>query len=129
MLIKDVYRKNVIVTLKNDEKLKGFVIDFENPLESDSGNYCMDLETDLGFYSIDESENDLAVFTINNSIKTMTIVTNKGRIKFISKTEHFKEKVMKKMIANLLIEKSLDVISTKDIERLLKELYNNDNII
>ncbi|HDG5462212.1 hypothetical protein FYM13_08735 [Staphylococcus aureus] len=56
MLIKDVYRKNVIVTLKNDEKLKGFVIDFENPLESDSGNYCMDLETDLGFYSIDESD-------------------------------------------------------------------------
>ena len=54
MLIKDVYRKNVIVTLKNDEKLKGFVIDYENPLESDSGNYCMDLETDLGFYSIDE---------------------------------------------------------------------------
>ncbi|QTY45925.1 hypothetical protein [Staphylococcus aureus] len=75
------------------------------------------------------SLNGLAVFTINNSIKTMTIVTNKGRIKFISKTEHFKEKVMKKMIANLLIEKSLDVISTKDIERLLKELYNNDNII
>ncbi|SAY73006.1 phage head morphogenesis %2C SPP1 gp7 family domain protein [Staphylococcus aureus] len=73
--------------------------------------------------------NDLAVFTINNSIKTMTIVTNKGRIKFISKTERFKEKVMKKMIANLLIEKSLDVISTKDIEKLLKELYNNDNII
>ncbi|GBV73859.1 hypothetical protein M1K046_0717 [Staphylococcus aureus] len=33
------------------------------------------------------------------------------------------------MIANLLIEKSLDVISTKDIEKLLKELYNNDNII
>ncbi len=29
MLIKDVYRKNVIVTLKNDEKLKGFAIDFE----------------------------------------------------------------------------------------------------
>ncbi|HDP5832630.1 TPA: hypothetical protein P6V06_001451 [Staphylococcus aureus] len=56
MLIKDVYRKNVIVTLKNDEKLKGFFIDFENPLESDSGNYCMDLETDLGFYSIDESD-------------------------------------------------------------------------
>ncbi|HDP2765364.1 TPA: hypothetical protein P6J92_001887 [Staphylococcus aureus] len=51
------------------------------------------------------------------------------RIKFISKTEHFKEKVMKKLIENLLIEKSLDVISTKDIERLLKELYNNDNII
>lgn len=75
------------------------------------------------------SLNDLAVFTINNSIKTMTIVTNKGRIKFISKTERFKEKVMKKMIANLLIEKSLDVISTKDIEKLLKELYNNDNII
>lgn len=64
MLIKDVYRKNVIVTLKNDKKLKGFVIDFENPLESDSGNYCMDLETDLGFYSIDESDiKDIQIIT------------------------------------------------------------------
>ncbi|HDP5854610.1 TPA: hypothetical protein P6V03_001961 [Staphylococcus aureus] len=64
MLIKDVYRKNVIVTLKNDEKLKGFVIDCENPLESDSGNYCMDLETDLGFYSIDESDiKDIQIIT------------------------------------------------------------------
>lgn len=64
MLIKDVYRKNVIITLKNDEKLKGFVIDFENPLESDSGNYCMDLETDLGFYSIDESDiKDIQIIT------------------------------------------------------------------
>ena len=64
MLIKDVYRKNVIVTLKNDEKLKGFVIDFENPLESDSGNYCMYLETDLGFYSIDESDiKDIQIIT------------------------------------------------------------------
>ncbi|HDC5644667.1 TPA: hypothetical protein O8295_000475 [Staphylococcus aureus] len=64
MLIKDVYRKNVIVTLKNDEKLKGFVIDFENPLESDSGKYCMDLETDLGFYSIDESDiKDIQIIT------------------------------------------------------------------
>lgn len=64
MLIKDVYRKNVIVTLKNDEKLKGFVIDFENPLESDSGNYCMDLETDLVFYSIDESDiKDIQIIT------------------------------------------------------------------
>ncbi|HCY2950087.1 TPA: hypothetical protein O1K18_002265 [Staphylococcus aureus] len=64
MLIKDVYRKNVIVTLKNDEKLKGFVIDFENPLESYSGNYCMDLETDLGFYSIDESDiKDIQIIT------------------------------------------------------------------
>ncbi|ULV86121.1 hypothetical protein [Staphylococcus aureus] len=64
MLIKDVYRKNVIVTLNNDEKLKGFVIDFENPLESDSGNYCMDLETDLGFYSIDESDiKDIQIIT------------------------------------------------------------------
>ncbi|MFU0760992.1 hypothetical protein [Staphylococcus pasteuri] len=56
MKIKDVYRKDVIVTLKNNEKLKGFVIDYENPLESDTGNYCMDLETDLSYYSIDESD-------------------------------------------------------------------------
>ncbi|WP_256069695.1 hypothetical protein [Staphylococcus aureus] len=73
--------------------------------------------------------NDLAVFNINNYIKTMKIVINKGGIKFISKKEHFKEKVMKKMIEKLLIEKYIDVNSKKDIERLLKELYNHDNII
>ena len=56
MLIKDAYRKNVIVTFKNNEKFKGFVFDYENPLESDTGNYSLDLETDLGIYSIDESE-------------------------------------------------------------------------
>ena len=51
MLIKDAYRKNVIVTLKNNEKFKGFVFDYENPLESDTGNYSLDLETDLGIVS------------------------------------------------------------------------------
>ena len=35
----------------------------------------------------------------------MTIVTNKGRIKFISKTEHFKEKVMKKNDSKLINRK------------------------
>ena len=56
MLIKDVYRKNVIVRLYNNEKFKGFVFDYENPLESDTRNYGLDLETDMGFYSFDETE-------------------------------------------------------------------------
>ncbi|WP_145354962.1 hypothetical protein [Staphylococcus epidermidis] len=56
MLIKDAYRKNVIVTLNNNEKFKGFVFDYENPLESDTGNYSLDLETEIGFYSFDNSE-------------------------------------------------------------------------
>lgn len=56
MLIKDVYRKNVIVTLNNNEKFKGFVFDYENPLESDTGNYCLDLETEMDFYSFDDTE-------------------------------------------------------------------------
>ncbi|RIM51679.1 hypothetical protein [Staphylococcus capitis] len=56
MLIKDVYRKNVIVRLYNNEKFKGFVFDYENPLESDTRNYCLDLETDMGFYTFDETE-------------------------------------------------------------------------
>ncbi|MBO1199110.1 hypothetical protein J3T65_05240 [Staphylococcus simiae] len=55
MKIKDAYRKNVVVTLKNDEKFQGFVLDYENPFESETGNYSMDVETDDGIFSIDES--------------------------------------------------------------------------
>ena len=44
--------KNVIVTLKNNEKFKGFVFDYENPLESDTGNYSLDLETDLEYIQL-----------------------------------------------------------------------------
>lgn len=86
MIIRESYRKNVVVTLKNNEKYIGFVIDYENPLESETGNYCMDLETNDGFYSTDDSEikeiEIISWWIISNTIYketiNMTIERRKG---------------------------------------------------
>ncbi|MFW3611520.1 hypothetical protein ACN9U3_04015 [Staphylococcus caprae] len=56
MHIRDAYGHKVMVVLTNQKVLIGKVTDYENPLETDTGNYNMDLETHLGIYSIDESE-------------------------------------------------------------------------
>lgn len=56
MHIRDAYGHNVKVTLTNGEELMGKVTDYENPLETDTGNYDMDLKTDIGTYAIDESD-------------------------------------------------------------------------
>ena len=53
MRIARSYGHKVNVVL-NDNKLFGDVINFENPYESDSANFVMDLETELGIYSIDD---------------------------------------------------------------------------
>ena len=56
MRIARSYGHKVNVVLNDDNKLFGDVINFENPYESDSKNFVMDLETELGIYSIDDSE-------------------------------------------------------------------------
>ena len=56
MRIARSYGHKVNVVLNDDNKLFGYVINFENPYESDSSNFVMDLETELGIYSIDDSE-------------------------------------------------------------------------
>ena len=56
MHIRDAYGHKVMVVLISQKVLIGKVTDYENPLETDTGNYDMDLETDIGIYSTDESE-------------------------------------------------------------------------
>lgn len=56
MRIARSYGHKVNVVLNDDNKLFEDVINFENPYESDSANFVMDLETELGIYSIDDSE-------------------------------------------------------------------------
>lgn len=56
MHIREAYGHKVQVILNNGNELIDNVLDYENPFETDSGNYDMDLETDIGIYSIDESE-------------------------------------------------------------------------
>ncbi|WP_349966386.1 hypothetical protein [Staphylococcus aureus] len=56
MRIEDAYRKDVIITLLNNEVYEGFVTDYENEFESETGNLVVDIQTDFAVYSFDETE-------------------------------------------------------------------------
>ncbi|HGZ9879727.1 TPA: hypothetical protein ACOFSI_002677 [Staphylococcus aureus] len=56
MRIEDAYRKDVIITLLNNEEYEGFVTDYENEFESETGNLIVDIQTDFAVYSFDETE-------------------------------------------------------------------------
>ncbi|HDP1772236.1 TPA: hypothetical protein P6B60_001429 [Staphylococcus aureus] len=56
MIIEDAYRKDVIITLLNNEEYEGFVTDYENEFESETGNLVVDIQTDFAVYSFDETE-------------------------------------------------------------------------
>ncbi|HCZ0946432.1 TPA: hypothetical protein O2K65_001346 [Staphylococcus aureus] len=56
MRVEDAYRKDVIITLLNNEEYEGFVTDYENEFESETGNLVVDIQTDFAVYSFDETE-------------------------------------------------------------------------
>ncbi|EHS75076.1 hypothetical protein IS189_2561 [Staphylococcus aureus subsp. aureus IS-189] len=56
MRIEDAYRKDVIITLLNNEEYEGFVTDYENEFESETGNLVVDIQTYFAVYSFDETE-------------------------------------------------------------------------
>ncbi|HDF3313249.1 TPA: hypothetical protein PEE53_001955 [Staphylococcus aureus] len=56
MRIEDAYRKDVIITLLNNEEYEGFVTDYENEFESETGNLVVDIQTDFAVYSFVETE-------------------------------------------------------------------------
>ncbi|HFQ6152097.1 TPA: hypothetical protein ACGUYE_000542 [Staphylococcus aureus] len=56
MRIEDAYRKDVIITLLNNEEYEGFVTDYENEFESETGNLVVDIQIDFAVYSFDETE-------------------------------------------------------------------------
>lgn len=56
MRIEDAYRKDAIITLLNNEEYEGFVTDYENEFESETGNLVVDIQTDFAVYSFDETE-------------------------------------------------------------------------
>ncbi|MCD8803582.1 hypothetical protein K1Y28_02860 [Staphylococcus warneri] len=64
MRIAQAYGRKVNVILKDNNNIIGNVINFENPIESDTGNFVMDLDTSQGIYSIDDSEiEDIQIIT------------------------------------------------------------------
>ncbi|HDE9539999.1 TPA: hypothetical protein PD759_002742 [Staphylococcus aureus] len=56
MRIEDAYRKDVIITLLNNEEYEGVVTDYENEFESETGNLVVDIQTDFAVYSFNETE-------------------------------------------------------------------------
>ena len=54
--MEDAYRKDVIITLLNNEEYEGFVTDYENEFESETGNLVVDIQPDFAVYSFDETE-------------------------------------------------------------------------
>ncbi|MDU9841082.1 hypothetical protein RRB61_15270 [Staphylococcus aureus] len=40
----------------NNEEYEGFVTDYENEFESETGNLVVDIQTDFAVYSFDETE-------------------------------------------------------------------------
>ncbi|RZH90127.1 hypothetical protein EIG94_15280 [Staphylococcus aureus] len=52
----------------------------------------------------------------------MTIVTNKGQVKFITKSNRFHGKIMSKFCAKYFTK--INIINDSHIEKLLKKLYS-----
>ncbi|OHP00198.1 hypothetical protein HMPREF2671_04785 [Staphylococcus sp. HMSC058E01] len=68
------------------------------------------------------SLNDLFTFFKHPSIKSMTIVTNKEQVKFITKSDRFQGKIVSKFCTKYFTH--INIINDSYIEKLLKKLYS-----
>jgi len=66
------------------------------------------------------STNDVYFFLRTNSVKTLSIVTNQGKVMYITKTSNYSYDRGLKAVSNI---KSTGDIN-KDLEKILEELYN-----
>ncbi|MCO4095717.1 minor capsid protein [Macrococcoides canis] len=72
---------------------------------------------------------DLKTLFTTNSIKTLTIVTNQGNVKFITKTDDFDIVEALKVTSEVLKDVPIEDINSSIIEMLLKRLYTLGMII
>lgn len=72
---------------------------------------------------------DLYLFIFNNSIKTLTIVTNKGQTKYLTKTKEYCKSTCIDCIKKYNKNNNIKKFNHKDIDMILKRLYNSSNII
>ncbi len=47
--------KMLLLRFLNNEEYEGFVTDYENEFESETGNLVVDIQTDFAVYSFDET--------------------------------------------------------------------------
>ncbi|HDJ2900230.1 TPA: minor capsid protein [Staphylococcus aureus] len=69
------------------------------------------------------SLNDISLFIRLNSIKSMTIVTNYGKTKYLTKGENYSKEVALSLYKELLIDVG-NQVDKKIVDKFLKEIYN-----
>ncbi|MBM0829024.1 minor capsid protein [Staphylococcus epidermidis] len=69
------------------------------------------------------SLNDLGLYIRLNSLKTITIVTNKGQVKYITKTNKYISSDAIDLLAKYFYNKDERLIKEKEIEKYLRDLH------
>lgn len=73
------------------------------------------------------SMNDLNFFMSNQSVRTLTIVTNQGKVMYITKTDAYNHLACRKEAQKIYIEFKEGLIKSQDelVEKMLKSFYNH----
>lgn len=73
------------------------------------------------------SMNDLNFFMSNQSVRTLTIVTNQGKVMYITKTDVYNHLACRKETQKIYIEFKEGLIKSQDelVEKMLKSFYNH----
>ncbi|EJD5659099.1 minor capsid protein [Staphylococcus pseudintermedius] len=74
------------------------------------------------------SMNDIFMFVNSKSLKTLTILTNLGQVKYITKTNNYDISEVSLICAKAFQGIGENAITPKYIEEVLKKLYNSGNI-
>ena len=69
------------------------------------------------------SLNDLGLYIKQNSVQTITIVTNKSQVKYITKTNKYISSVAVDLLTKHFYNKNERLIKEKEIENYLKDLH------
>ena len=70
----------------------------------------------------DFSANDLSIFMRHDAIKTMTIVTNRGNVKYISRDKNFDSDAATELMRKCMKENNEDIAAS--VEKFLKKCYS-----
>lgn len=67
--------------------------------------------------------NDISLFIRLNSIKSITIVTNYGKTKYLTKGENYSKEAALSLYKELLIDVG-NQVDKKIVDKFLKKIYN-----
>ena len=139
-LLKDAKDKNnsneVVYLIKGDMEIK--VFGDQTSVDLNPGSEASNLLLNSKLKSVTMLHNhpgssifsltDLALLISTDSLKTMTIVTNRGQVKYISKTENFSKSKAIQITKPIVKAMEKGKFTSDLIEKMLKLLYNAGEI-